>query len=136
MQYLKPLITLSFWFNTNPPPFIMPVFIGLGALIAVILAFGIVIKWLAWKKRSNPPLHRVLSRLGRAEITVALIGFFLYFVSYEQITVVSARFWWLILFIVAAVWKVYIFLDFRKRYPIEKQALVERQAREKYLPKP
>ncbi len=135
MSYLKPLITLSFWFNTNPPPFIAPIMIGLGVLLAVILLAGIVCKWFAWKKRVNPPLHRVLSRIGRAELTIALIGLFLYFVSYEQTPVASARFWWLILAVAAVVWKVYIIRDIMKRYPVEKNALAERLAREKYLPK-
>jgi hypothetical protein len=135
MSYFKPLITLSFWFNVNPPPFVGPVFIGLGILLAVIFIAGIAIKWFAYKKRSNPPLHRVLSRIGRAEIAVALIGAFFYFVSYEQIVLVSARFWWLLLAVAAVVWKVYIFLDIKKRYPVEKKALADRMAKEKYLPK-
>ena len=135
MPYLKPLVTLDFWFNTNPPPFIAPVFIGLGILLATILAAGIVMKWFAYKKRGNPPLHRVFSRLGRAEITIALIGLFLYFVSYEQTPVASARFWWIILSVAAIVWKVYIVANIMKRYPAEKKALAEKQAREKYLPK-
>jgi hypothetical protein len=135
MSYLKPLITLSFWFNTNPPPFIAPIMIGLGILLIIILGAGIVEKWFAYNKRSNPPLHRILSRLGRAEIAIALIGLFLYFVSYEQTPVASARFWWLILFVAAVVWKVYIVRDITKRYPVEKKAFAERLAREKYLPK-
>jgi hypothetical protein len=135
MSYLKPLITLNFWFNTNPPPFVAPVFIGLGIFLAVVFVAGIVVKWFAYAKRGNPPLHRVLSRLGRALISVSLVGAFFYFVSYEQTPVVSARFWWLILLAAAIVWKVFIILDIIKRYPIEKKARVERLAREKYLPK-
>jgi hypothetical protein len=135
MQYLKPLITLNYWFNTNPPSFIGPVFLVLGILLIVVFVVGVVVKWYAWKKRGNPPLHRVLSRLGRAEIAVALIGGFLYFVSYEQTPVVSMRFWWLVLLVAAIVWKVFILLDILKRYPVEKKARLERLEREKYLPK-
>ncbi len=135
MSYLKPLVTLNYWFNANPPSFIGPVFLILGILLIVIFVAGIVVKWFAWKKRGNPPLHRVLSRLGRAEIAVALIGGFLYFVSYEQTPVVSMRFWWLVLLVAAIIWKVFIILDILKRYPVEKKARLERLEREKYLPK-
>ena len=135
MQYLKPLITLNYWFNTNPPSFIGPVFLVLGILLIVVFVVGVVVKWYAWKKRGNPPLHRVLSRLGRAEIAVALIGGFLYFVSYEQTPVVSMRFWWLVLLVAAIIWKVIFLLKILKRYPVEKKARLERLEREKYLPK-
>jgi len=109
--------------------------IVLGALVAVIFVGGIVIKWFGYKKRNNPPLHRVLSRLGKAEIYVGLIGALLYFFSYEQISLVSARFWWILLAAMAIVWKTYIVIDIMKRYPIEKKALADRLAKEKYLPK-
>jgi hypothetical protein len=135
MQYLKPLITLNFWFNTNPPAFVPPVFLGLGILLVVIFIAGIVIKWYGYKLRSNPPLHRVLSRIGRADIAIALIGGFLYFVSYEQIKLVSMRFWWLLLFVAATVWAVFIVLDILKRYPVEKKVRAERLEKEKYLPR-
>lgn len=135
MQYLKPLITLNFWFNTNPPSFVPPVFLGLGILLIVIFIVGIVIKWYGYKLRSNPPLHRVLSRIGRADIAIAVIGGFLYFVSYEQIQFVSMRFWWLLLFVAAIVWAVFIVLDILKRYPVEKKVRAERMEKEKYLPK-
>jgi len=135
MSYLKPLITLSYWFTVTPPPFLAPVFLVLGIALAVLLIAGIVIKWFAYKKRGNPPLHRVFSRLGRVCLTISLLGLLLYFFSYEQTMLVSARFWWLLLFAAAIVWTVFIILDILKRYPVEKQALAEKQAREKYLPK-
>ena len=126
---------MNFWLNTNPPPFVAPVFIGLGVFLAIVFLAGIVIKWFGFKLRGNPPLHRVLSRVGRAYISIALLGAFLYFVSYEQTPVVSMRFWWLVLLAIAIVWKIFILLDIFKRYPAEKKARLERLEREKYLPK-
>jgi hypothetical protein len=135
MKYFKPLITLNFWFNTNPPPFTSPVFIGLGILLVAVFIAGVIIKWSGYKKRRNPPLHRILSRLGRACITIAILGGFLFFVSYEQTPVVSMRFWWLVLFVAAVLWAIFIILDILSRYPAEKKALADKLAREKYLPK-
>jgi hypothetical protein len=135
MSYLQPLITLSFWFNGNPPPLLYPIFIGLGVLIILLFLEGGVTKWLSWKQRKNPPLHRVLSRWGRAALTIAAIGAVLFFFTFEQIPFVSARFWWGLLLIGGIVWKVFIIKDIRKRYPAEKSAMVERLAKEKYLPK-
>jgi hypothetical protein len=135
MQYFKPLITLDFWFNVSPPPFVKPVFIGLGILLAVFLVEGVLVKWAAFKKRGNPPLYRILARLGRADLYIAFLGGFLYFVAYEQIRFISMRFWWLLLAAGAIYWKTLILRDRLKRYPLEKRAFAERVAKEKYLPK-
>jgi hypothetical protein len=134
MQYLQPLITLDFWFASNPPLFVRPVFIGLGILLIVLFAAGAAVKYLSYRSRKNPPLHRVLSRVGRAVLTVSFTGLVLYFLSYEQIPYVSARYWWILLFALAAVWTVLIAMDFLKNFPLEKRALLEKQAKEKYLP--
>lgn len=134
MSYLKPLITLDFWFNPNPPSLSTVGFAVLGILILAIFACGVAMKIVGRLRRANPPLHRVLARAGRAEITIAVIGAVLFFLDYEMIMFVSARFWWLLLAVGAIVWKVFIIKDALKRYPAEKKALAERMAREKYLP--
>ena len=135
MSYLKPLLSLSYWFNLNPAPFIKPVLIGLGIALAVLLVGGFIVKWIGYKARKNPPLHRVLSRIGRALISIALAGGLFYFFSYEQTRFVSARFWWLVILLGAIVWKVFIIIDIWKRYPREKAALAAKIEREKYLPR-
>lgn len=134
MQYLKPLITLSFWFNGNPPPFVRPVWIGLGILIVIIFVGGGVVKYFSYRSRQNPPLHRILSRIGRAVLWVGGIALLLYFFSYEQIPYISVRYWWALLAVGGAIWAVFITKDSIKRYPIEKRVLTERQAKGKYLP--
>ena len=135
MPYLKPLITLGFWFGLNPAPFIAPVFVGLGVFLLALLVAGIIVKALGVKARKNPPLHRVYSRVGRISLTVSIIGLILFFFSYEQISLVSARFWWGLLAVGTIVWVVLAARDMRKKYPAEKKLLADRLAREKYLPK-
>lgn len=135
MPNLQPLITLNYWFSLSPQPFIRSVFIGLGILLIILWVEGAVTKWFAWKERKNPPLHRILSRWGRCALTLAAIGTLFFFFDYEQTPMVSARFWWLLLLVVAIVWKVYIIIDFRKRYPKEKAERDARLAKEKYMPK-
>ncbi len=135
MSYVKPLLSLDYWFNLNPAPFIKPVFIGLGIALVVLLVGGLIVKWIGYKTRKNPPTHRILSRIGRALISIALAGGLIYFFSYEQTRLVSARFWWLVILLGAIVWKVFILIDIWKRYPREKAAFADRLNREKYLPK-
>lgn len=96
---------------------------------------GIVVKWLGHRARKNPPLHRVLSRIGRALLSLSVVGGFLFFFSYEQIYLASARFWWAVVMLWAIVWFVFIIRGIIKNYPREKTALIEKNKREKYLPK-
>ncbi len=135
MQYLKPLITWSFWTNAYPPSLSRIFFIILGVLALAFAVAGTVAKVLALRNRRNPPLYRVYSRVGRFALSIGAVGLLLCFFSYEQIPYVSARYWWLLLAVGGIVWAVFIVKDFLKRYPLEKRALLEKLAKEKYLPK-
>jgi len=135
MSYLQPLITFGYWFNPTGAPFAGWAAIIVAVLIALIFAEGLAAKYVGYRSRRNPPLYRVLSRWGRAALWIAAIGAVLFGFTYEQIPYVSARFWWLLLIAGALWWKIAILVDIRTRYRVEKAALAEKQAREKYLPK-
>jgi drug/metabolite transporter (DMT)-like permease len=133
MSYLKPLITLNYWFNLNPAPFVPLVWNILGILIILFLIASAVLKYLSYRYRKYPPAHRVFSRLGRAGLWVSVIAIFFYFFNFESLPTLSARFWWALIFIGAVVWKAMILLDTKKRYPLEKKVFLEKKEREKYL---
>jgi len=135
MQQLAPLISLGYWLNLYPPPLVPAVFTVLGIVLSVLFLAGVAAKVWGYRSRKNPPLHRILSRVGRAAITVALVGGAFYFFTYEQLYLLSARFWWILIVIGAVVWKAFIFRDFLSRYPADVRAREARIAKDKYLPR-
>ena len=128
-------MTVGYWFSKTGAPFVGWVAIVVAILIILIFAEGLVVKYIGYRSRRNPPLYRVLSRWGRAALWIGVIGAVLYGFTYEQIPYVSARFWWLLLIAGTLWWKIAILKDIGTRYKVEKSALSEKQAREKYLPK-
>jgi hypothetical protein len=133
MQYLKPLLTLNYWFNLNPAPFIPLVWDILGGLIIFLFVASAVVKYLSLTTRKNPPLHRILSRAGRAGLWVSVIALVFYFFNFEGLSMLSARFWWVLLAIASIVWKIIIFIDFKKHYAVDRKAFLEKKEKEKYL---
>jgi hypothetical protein len=135
MNLLRPLISFTYWFNLTPAPIVPAVFSILGIFLLVLLIAGIVVRVWAGSKRKNPPLFRIVSRIGRAAISLAVLGGVLYALSYERVYALSARVGWVLLLAGGIVWVVFIVRDLRTRYPREAVAFVERQKFEKYLPK-
>ena len=133
MNYLKPLLSLSYWFNLNPAPFIPLVWDVLGVLIIVILVAAAAIKYWSLVARKNPPLHRILARAGRAGLWVGALALVFYFFNFESLPTLSARFWWVLLAAGTIVWYVFIFLDFKKHYAVDRKAFLEKKEKEKYL---
>jgi hypothetical protein len=133
MQHLKPLLTLNYWFNLNPAPFVPLVWDILGGLIILILVASAAVKYWSFISRKNPPLHRILSRLGRAGLWISVIAIVFYFFNFEGLPTLSARFWWVAIAAVAIYWKIVIYLDFRKHYAADRKAFLEKKEKEKYL---
>jgi hypothetical protein len=133
MQYLKPLITLNYWFNLNPAPMIPLVWNILGGLIIFLFVASAVVKYLSLRTRKNPPLHRILSRFGRAGLWVSVVALAFYFFNFEGLPTLSARFWWVLLGVAAVAWKIIIFIDFKKHYAVDRKAFLEKKEKEKYL---
>ena len=135
LNIIRPLLSIHYWIDLRPAD-ITPIFFTiLGVKLAVFFAAGIVLRVLAGRKRKNPPLFRVLTRIARMLFTISFVGVVFYFFDYEGVYALSARFWWLLIAAGVIVWTVFIILDIVKRYPAEKRVLAERLRREKYLPK-
>ncbi len=134
-KYIRPLLEREYWLDLTPPPLVPVVFRILGISLAVLFLCGVVVRVIAGRKRKNPPLYRILVRIGRAVITLAGLGAAFFFFTYEDVYALSARFWWPLILLGGIVWAVFIVRDVMKRFPLETSGFAERQRREKYLPK-
>ena len=105
-------------------------------LFAVFLVFGAIIRMVASHRHEDKQVTEVFSRLGRLGVTMGILGLMLFFFSFEEIPLLGARFWYLIWALGVGVWVALIVRYVVKVIPAERAAILARQEKEKYLPKP
>ncbi|MBP9869053.1 hypothetical protein KBC59_00635 [Patescibacteria group bacterium] len=132
---LPPPLTLPFWFNPAPPPFLPLV----DRLLLVLFVGFVVIGVLAHLARLRGGLEkmtrRAISRAGTLLITMGLFGLLLWAFLYERVSYLSMRFWYLV-WLGILIWWVYsiykfVFIEIPQKQDQQK----ERDAINKWLPK-
>lgn len=136
MNLIKPLLSLSYWFNYYATPF-SPWSSKLILVLMALLAFA-AIALLIWKGRMKDIAKRhAASRIAICDLVAALVGLFLWFVTYEGVPFLSMRIFWVVWLFVFGAWKYLIYRNYKK--DISNATMShdpERAAYEKYLPKP
>ena len=134
LNYIKPLLTLSFWFKMTPDPllpfFQMAFLIFFGALIAAGIIAGQIYK----KKKDSFVLRFTAKYLKSWLFTAGSTGALLLFFSYERAIFLSARFWYIIWLLSLGIWLFFIIKKI-KVLPQKEGALRKKAQFEKYLPK-
>ena len=74
-------------------------------------------------------------KIGTMSLTMGALGLIWYFLTYEEIYLLGARFWGLILGIGTIVWAVKIFRFIKVEVPAHKKQLAHKAESNKYLPK-
>jgi len=135
MIHFAKLLDWRFWFALKPSALgektVLILAIGFLAMVAVAILF----KFLARARKKNPPQVKLLKKLSRMFSTMALVGFVLLFLSYEQIYLLGGHFWFLVWLLGLLVWAVFILIYAVRKMPREKEELARRQRFLKYLPR-
>lgn len=130
-DFLRPLLTSSFWFRDLPDlsSALGRAWLGLGA--ALVLG-GIVARAFA---RRAPDKHaaRGMRRAGYAAIAMGFAALALAFMSYENAGVLGSRFFYAAWGISFLAWAVVIARGELQVLPAQRQAERERREKEKYL---
>ena len=125
-----------YWLSMNPVSWSRPWLMGLLIAFGVILVASVVagVMATAVKKRGDH-LTAQAWRQGRNLGTgLVIMGMFLVWFRYEGVTLLSSRWWWVLL-VVWAVWRiVFLTLFVFKKLPQYRAALEKKKAFEKYLP--
>lgn len=100
-------------------------------LLAGVVIFRVLIKI----KKQNPPLVKIFKKFQKMLSTMALIGFMLLFLGYEQIYLLGAHFWFLVWLLGFLVWLGFIIYHMVAKLPKEKSELEQKKKFEKYLPR-
>jgi hypothetical protein len=126
------LFSLNLWFTLNPGP-LQPVFQNILVAVIVLLFVGILVSTY-FHKRYKKTLYAKLWLSGyNFCLTGTIIGALLLFFTYERVNFLSARFWFLIWFLLQAAWAWFLYKKL-KRLPVIKKEITARKEFEKYIP--
>ncbi|MBU1348533.1 hypothetical protein KJ781_00475 [Patescibacteria group bacterium] len=133
---LPPLLQLSYWFDSLPPPFLPVIDRSLLAVFGILLVAGIIARIVASRHGWEKMTKRLVARSGGMLTTLGAFGLVLYALSYERVPVLSSRLGYLLWVGLLGwyVWKTYRFI--RVEIPSVQKRREEREQLEKWLPKP
>ncbi|MBI5621878.1 hypothetical protein HY933_03380 [Candidatus Falkowbacteria bacterium] len=129
------LTSTHFWFSATPGPFLPLATKVLLALFILFILVGIVLQFIANAKRANRPLAHLLKKMQSLTVTMGFAGLFILFCFWQQIPYLSSRYWLAVWLLGAGVWKGFILKFMIVDMPRQRQAMLEQQKREQYLPK-
>lgn len=104
-------------------------------ILSVFLLLAIVSRLLAYFKKEQPPLAKLLKKSYLFWLVNTLVGLVWLFFRIEVVPLFSARFWILLMGLVDLFWLFYILKYAIKQMPREKKAREEKKQFQKYLPK-
>jgi amino acid transporter len=132
---IRPLLTLSFWFDANPPALLSFFEKGFFILYLAALVCAMVLARLEKRSTTEKTRRVLLGRFRRLAATVGFVGLILLFFSYERAPYLSMRALTGLLLIGALVWKVLILRWWFRAAPGLRNAEQEKREFRKYLPR-
>jgi len=136
MDYIKPLLSFSYWFNTTAIPFLPAV-----NKLVLITLYGLLIAGIACAayaklgKKLEKDLKRLLRKYAGALTTAGVVGLMFYAFTWQRVPFLSMRFFFVLWFALFAYW-IWTIIRFQTKELPERRKMREEQAkREKWLPK-
>lgn len=128
---MNKFLDLHFWFNIRPGNLNQNALLILTIILALFLAVAIIFNFPKFKKRNL--YFKIWRRISIFSITNFIVGLFLLFFAYEALVVLSMRFLFLLWFLEAIIWGVFIILNLRK-IPDIKEKIRKEEEFKKYIP--
>jgi len=127
---MQNLLTLKYWFTTNPEPLIP---LALNLLLGFVILLVVLAIVFSLAKKRNKLYKRVYQKLYDFSFTNVIIGIFFIFFHHEHVPFFSARFWLALWLIGMIVWLVFT-LKGLKKIPERKKELEKTKEFNKYIP--
>ncbi len=132
MLDFRPLFTPPFWFDLRPIPPSNTVFLALASFFIALIVTAMGVRM--WRQRMREKCMRVLlRRIASMLVTIGLIGLLFVFFHYEQVSLFSARFWFLLLALWAMLWIVSLVRFAREDIPRIRKQQVAAKLQAKYM---
>ncbi|HEU0050540.1 MAG TPA: hypothetical protein VFQ60_00600 [Patescibacteria group bacterium] len=136
LGYILPLFHLSYWFSLQTQAFEPWATWFVFIVMALLLLAGIFVRLLLRRPGYDKEMRRVIRRSSALLIFAAITGYLLYALTIEQIPVLGMRFFYLVWLASFGAWGYFIARYARTEVPRLRKAEADREAYEKWLPKP
>jgi hypothetical protein len=100
-----------------------------------LVAAGVLYAVSRYFKKVDDLKQGIFRRFARLLLNVGVLGMLILFFSYEQAPILGMRLWFLLLFVYLLVRLGFLITYIIRDYPRHKAAVVERERKEKYLPR-
>lgn len=134
MGYIRPLLTLNFWFKLAPDPLLPPFQWGFIIFFVFLIFASVVCKVIFKKEKSRYVLRLGAKYLKNWFLVGGIMGCVFLFFGYERAVFLSSRFWYVVWALTFGTWLGFIIRKIRK-LPKKEQELKKQAKFEKYLPK-
>ena len=134
---IQPLFTFGFWFHLSALPFlswaswVILIYFGLLTVMGTGVWF-----WIRRPSKLDKERRKVVRQGATLVFWVGVTGLFLYWCTLENIPLLSMRIWFLVDVAVLVYGKIMLAKRWLKTIPAMDKARAEREAYEKWLPKP
>ena len=132
---LRPLIQPSFWFDLTPvtlSPFFERAFF---VVFALFIISGAALRIMSKNSTTDKYDRQTLKKSARIATAFGIVGFVIYFFTFEEIQFFGARFWFLFWFVGLVIAILYLVRFVKKEVPLLRHRDQSRVEANKYLPR-
>lgn len=133
MNYLISFFRLSHLFYLRPQPMVWRGLVVLIVINILLIALGAIAFWAIPKTKDGLKV-KGLRRIMHLGLTMGILGLVYTFFAWQSVAFLSARFWILILVIVALVWGGFIARYFTTEVPKLRSKIEDKRKFDKYIP--
>ncbi len=136
---VRPLLNPTYWLTADPMNVDGPLGYAVFIAFALLLLLGVILRAALRRDVSmEKPRRKFRSSVASYVTSVGVIGIVLWFLSFEGIRVLGARFWYLLLIILVLGWGGALLWYKKTKLPqlIEAARTRSKQAFDPYLPRP
>ena len=131
-SFMSNFFTIKMWFSIYTGS-LTPLFRNILIVVIVLFIAGIIFVWYKNKNNTDKLYYRLWQSLFNFNVTGLIIGLFLFFFTYQTIPFLSARFWFIVWFLIHAFWGYIIYRRLKKLPEIRKELEAKREFN-KYIP--
>ncbi len=132
MISIRQIFSLDLWVASGP--LTKSGLIVLVSLASLFLIIAVVIKLFLLKRyRDDIFVRRLLKRVYKLSFTVSILSYIFIFFGYQGVPLLSFRFWYLIIFVLAVIWGLLIWRYWKQQMPLEKQRFQEDLSKKRYF---
>lgn len=132
---LRPLVQPSFWFDLTPvslAPFFERAFF---VVFALFIIGGATLRIMGKNNAMDKYSRILVQKSARLAMVFGIVGFVIYFFTFEEIQFFGARFWFLLWFIALVIAVVRLVRFVKKEVPLLRHRDQSRVEANKYLPR-